>query len=265
MKQAKNTILLVGGKGKTGRRVAERLLARRLPVRLASRSSKPGFDWNDEASWEPALHGIDAAYVTYYPDLAFPGASDRMRRFAQQAVVSGVGQLVLLSGRGESEVLPAERAIAESGARYTILRCAFFAQNFSEGVLAPSGDEIAFPAGHVTEPFVDVEDIADVAVAALTSDEHDGRSYDLTGPELLSFADVAQALSLATKRPIRYNAISFEAYGEALAAHLPPDQVGFLITLFRHLLDGHNSHLSDDVARVLGRRPRDFASYARAV
>ena len=265
MKEAKNRTLLVGGMGKTGRRVAQRLTARGLPLRLASRSSNPGFDWHDEASWGPALRDVDAAYVTYQPDIAVPGASDQVRRFAQQAVASGVGQLVLLSGRGEPQVLPAERAIVESGARYTILRCAFFAQNFSEGVLAPHGDEIAFPAGKVTEPFVSVEDIADVAVAALTSDEHDGRTYDLTGPELLSFADVAQLLSLAAKRTIRYTPVSFEAYAEALAAQLPPEQVSFLVDLFRHVLDGHNSHLSDDVARVLGRRARDFASYARGV
>jgi len=265
MKQVKSRTLLVGGKGKTGRRLAERLAARGQPVRLASRSSNPGFDWHDETSWGPALRDVDAAYVTYQPDLAAPGASDQVHRFAQRAVASGVGQLVLLSGRGEPQVLPAERAIAESGARYTILRCAFFAENFSEGVLAPHGDEIAFPAGSVTEPFVSVEDIADVAVAALMSDEHDGRTYDLTGPELLSFADVAEALSRATNRSIRYSPVSFEAYAEVLAAQLPGEQVSFLIDLFRHVLDGHNSHLSDDVTRVLGRRPRDFASYARGI
>jgi uncharacterized protein YbjT (DUF2867 family) len=263
MKHATRTTLVVGGNGKTGRRVAERLRARGLPVRLGSRSQDPGFDWNDEATWAAALRGAQAAYVTYHPDIAMPGASDQIRHFATQAVTSGVEQLVLLAGRGEPQVLPAERAIAESGARHTILRCAFFAQNFSEGVLVPDGDEIAFPAGHVTEPFVDVEDIADVAVAALTSADHDGRTYDLTGPELLSFADVARALSAAMKRAIRYTPLSFEAYAEALAPHLPPDQAAFFVTLFRDLLDGHNSQLSGDVARILGRPARDFASYAR--
>lgn len=263
MKQAGKPTLLVGGNGKTGRRLAERLAARGLPVRLASRSTNPAFDWNDEGSWAQALQGVEAAYVTYQPDIALPGASDQVRRLATLAVASGVRKLVLISGRGEPEVLPAERAITESGAEYTILRCAFFAQNFSEGVLAPDGDEIAFPGGDVTEPFVSVEDIADVAALALTSHAHDGRIYDLTGPELLSFADVAQALSRATGRTIRYTPVSFEAYAEVLTAQLPPEQVTFLIALFRHVLDGHNSHLSDDVERVLGRKARDFASYAR--
>lgn len=254
--------LVVGGLGKTGRRVAERLRAKGVPVRLGSRSSAPAFDWNDEKTWPRALDGVRASYVTYHPDIALPGAAQQVQRFATAAVRSGVEQLVLLSGRGEPQVLPAERAIVESGARYTVLRCAFFAQNFSEGAFAPVGDEIVFPAVSATEPFVDADDIADVAVAALTSERHDGRTYDLTGPRLLSFADAARELSRALGRNIRYVPVSFEAYAEALAPYMPPDQVRFLIALFRDVLDGHNSHVSGDVERVLGRKARDFANYA---
>jgi uncharacterized protein YbjT (DUF2867 family) len=262
MNSSEKTTLVVGGMGKTGRRVAERLQAKSVPVRLGSRSSSPAFDWNDEHTWTAALDGVHAAYVTYHPDLAVPGAAEQVRRFSSQAVRSGVEQLVLLAGRGEPQVLPAERAVVESGARYTILRCAFFAQNFSEGAFAPVSDEILFPVVPTTEPFVDADDIADVAVAALTSQRHDGAIYDLTGPRLLSFEDVARALSRATGRSIRYVPVSFEAYAQALAPYLPPEQVAFFIGLFRELLDGHNAHLSEDVERVLGRKPRDFADYA---
>src|SRR6188768_2480807 len=208
MKSNQKSTLVVGGLGKTGRRVAERLRRAGVPVRLGSRSSAPAFDWNDEKTWPRALDGVRAAYVTYHPDLALPGAAHQVRRFAAEAVQSGVEQLVLLSGRGEPRVLPAERAIIESGARYTLLRCAFFAQNFSEGALTPVGDEIVFPAVSGTEPFVDADDIADVAVEALVSERHDGRSYDLTGPRLMSFADAAHELSRASGRPIRYVPVS---------------------------------------------------------
>ena len=259
--RAKKT-LIVGGLGKTGRRVAQRLHARSVPVRLGSRSTAPAFDWNDEATWAEALDGVRAAYVTYHPDLAVPGAAEQVRRFSNVAVRSGVEQLVLLTGRGEPRVLPAERAVIESGARYTILRCAFFAQNFSEGAFAPVSDEIVFPQVPATEPFVDVDDIADVAVEALTSRRHDGGIYDLTGPRLMSFEDVARDLSRATGRNIRYVPVTFEAYAEALAPYLPPEQVGFFIGLFRELFDGHNSHLSHDVERVLGRKARDFSNFA---
>jgi uncharacterized protein YbjT (DUF2867 family) len=263
MKNSEKTTLVVGGMGsKTGRRVAERLRGKGVPVRLGSRSSSPAFDWNDENTWAGALEGVRAAYVTYHPDLAVPGAADQVRRFSSRAVESGVEQLVLLAGRGEPQVLPAEQAVIESGARYTILNCAFFAQNFSEGALAPVGDEIVFPAVPTTEPFVDTDDIADVAVEALTSERHDGRIYDLTGPRLLSFEDVARELSKAAGRTIRYVPVSFEAYAEVLAPYLPREQVDFFIGLFQELLDGHNAYLSQDVERVLGRKPRDFADYA---
>src|SRR5262249_14643500 len=154
------TTLIVGGSGKTGRRVAERLRARGLPFRLASRSSASAFDWNEESTWASALDGMSAAYITYAPDLAVPGAADHVRRFAQRAVGAGVEKLVLLAGRGEPQVRPAEEAVRQSGADFTILEAAFFAQNFSEGLLAPADGEIAFPAGDVAEPFIDADDIA---------------------------------------------------------------------------------------------------------
>jgi len=263
MDTSNQTTLILGGSGKTGRRVAERLAARGLPVRIGSRSGQPPFDWDDERTWAPALAGIGSIYITYYPDLALPGAADHVGRLARRAVESGVRKLVLLSGRGEPQVHPAEQAVRESGALYTILECAFFCQNFSEGAMAPDGDEIVFPGGDVAEPFLDVDDIADAAVAALTDDAHAGVTYELTGPRLLTFAQAAAEIAAASGRPMRYVPVTFEQYAEALAPHMPADHVSFLIDLFRWLTDGHNASVTDGVERVLGRKPRDFHDYAR--
>ncbi len=175
---ANETFLVLGGTGKTGRRVADRLRDRGLAVRAVSRSTEPPFDWSDETTWMPVLDGdVRAAYLTFHPDLALPGAADAIRAFSTLAAAKGVRRLVLLSGRGEPETEPAERAVRESGAGWTIVRCAWFAQNFSEDFLLPpvmSGD-LAVPGGSVGEPFVDVGDVADVAVEALVSPAHEGQ------------------------------------------------------------------------------------------
>jgi uncharacterized protein YbjT (DUF2867 family) len=258
------TTLVLGGTGKTGRRVARRLERRGVPVRIGSRAGEPPFDWEDPRTWGPALRGAGAVYLTYQPDLAAPGAAEAIRRFAELAVASGVRRIVLLSGRGEDQVLPSERAVQESGARFTILRAAFFAQNFGEGLFLDDvrRGALAFPAGGVAEPFVDAEDVADVAVAALTEDGHAGTTYELTGPRLLTFAEAVAEISRATGQEIRYVPVSKQAYADALAPHLPAHEVAFLADLFEHLLDGHNAHLADGVERALGRRPRDFRDYA---
>jgi uncharacterized protein YbjT (DUF2867 family) len=262
MKTATST-LIVGGNGKTGRRVAERLRARGLPFRLASRSSAPAFDWNDESTWASSLTGTRAAYITYAPDLAVPWAAEHVRRFVQRAVGAGVEKLVLLSGRGEPQVHPAEEAVRQSGVTFTLIETAFFAQNFSEGVLAPADGEIVFPAGNVAEPFVDADDIADVAVAALTEETHAGKTYELTGPRLLTFDEAAREIAAASGRPMRYRPVSSEAYAAVLAPYMPAPEVSFLVELFAYLTDGHNAHLADGVQRALGRPPRDFRDFAR--
>jgi uncharacterized protein YbjT (DUF2867 family) len=162
-------MLVVGGTGKRGRRVAERLASRGIPTRSGSRSAQPPFDWADQATCGPALRRVRAAYVTYYPDLALPGAVGAIRSFVDLALAQGVRRLVLLSGRGEEEAQRAEEVLRTSGADWTILRASRFAQNFSEGYLldAMRSGEVALPAGDVGEPFVDADDIADAAVAAL--------------------------------------------------------------------------------------------------
>jgi uncharacterized protein YbjT (DUF2867 family) len=258
--------LVLGGTGKTGRRVAERLMARGVPTRIGSRSGRPPFDWEDRSTWAPVLEGVRAAYVTYYPDLAVPGSVEAVGSFAELAVHSGARRLVLLAGRGEPEAEAAEGAVRESGAELTVVRSAFFAQNFSEDYWRDfilSG-EVALPAGDVPEPFVDADDIADVAAAALTDDRHIGQTYELTGPRLLTFAEAVDEIGRATGREIHYVPISIEDFAAAAAAEgLPSDVVDLLTYVFSEVLDGRNAHVADGVQRALGREPRDFSDYAR--
>jgi uncharacterized protein YbjT (DUF2867 family) len=211
------------------------------------------------------LQGVEAVYLAYAPDLAAPGAAERIRDFSLQAVQSGVRRLVLLSGRGEPQAQVSEAGVRESGAELTVLRAAWFCQNFSEGHLHEPllQGELAFPAGDVQEPFVDAEDIADVAVAALTEEGHAGHTYELTGPRLLGFAQAVAEISEASGRPLRYVPITPAQYADALAPYLPAQEAAFLGELFGQVLDGHNAHLGDGVQRALGRPPRDFREYAR--
>jgi uncharacterized protein YbjT (DUF2867 family) len=235
------------------------------PVRIGSRTGDPRFDWADDTTWPPALRGVESAYISYYPDVSFPGAAERVGAFAKTAVTSGARRLVLLSGRGEPDAEPSEQAVRDSGAEWTILRSSWFAQNFSEHFLLEPVLEgvIALPAADIAEPFIDVTDVADVAVAALTRDGHAGKVYELTGPRLLTFAAVAAELARATGRDVRYVPITSAEYAEAAArAGVPREEIEPLTDLFIRVLDGHNAYLSDDVERVLGRRPRDFADYA---
>jgi uncharacterized protein YbjT (DUF2867 family) len=264
------TTLVVGGTGKTGRRVAERLAARGLPARVGSRSGEPPFDWEDETTWAPALRDVGSVYVSYYPDLAIPGAVEAVRSFAELAVQNGIRRLVLLSGRGEEEAQRAERALQEvgqqAGTEWTIVRCAWFSQNFDENYLLEPilGGEVVLPAGDVPEPFVDADDIADVAVAALTEEGHAGEIYELTGPRLLTFAEAINEISRAGGREIRFVPVSVEEYESELAEQdVPPEFLSFLTYLFGKVLDGRNAHLADGVQRALGREAKDFSDYAR--
>ena len=260
-------ILVLGGTGKTGRRIADRLTALGLPVRTGSRSAAPAFDWQDRSTWAAALDGVTAVYVSYYPDLAFPGAYDDVKAFTELAVRGGVRRLVLLSGRGEPEAQASERTVMESGAEWTIVRCSWFMQNFDEGFLAGQVTEgvIALPAADIPEPFVDVEDIVDVAVAAFTEEAHAGKLYELTGPRLLTFADVAHELAEATGRPITFARVTPDEYvAAAVAQGVPEEEAQGLTHLFTDILDGRNASLADGVQQALGRPARDFTAYARA-
>lgn len=254
--------LVIGGTGKTGRRVADRLTARHVPVRIGSRTAARPFVWEEPETWVAALDGIGAVYLTYYPDLGFPGAAEAVGAFAEFAVARGARRLVLLSGRGEEGAHASEDRMKASGADWTVVRANWFDQNFSESFfLEPVlAGELALPTGDAVEPFVDADDIADVVTAALTDDRHIGRTYELSGPRLLSFGDVAAELSKATGREITYTPVTLDDYRAELVRNgLPAD----FAELFGLILDGRNAHVTEDVREVLGREPRDFADFAR--
>jgi uncharacterized protein YbjT (DUF2867 family) len=260
--------LILGGTGKTGRRVAQSLKAKGNAVRIGSRSAYPPFDWDNENSWDACLESVTSAYLTYAPDLAMPGAPDAIQAFVDLAKRRGVRQLVLLSGRGEKEAQACERIVQDSGLDWTIVRASWFNQNFSEGAFIDMvlNGAITLPAGEQVEPFIDVDDIADVAVSALTEDRHNSQIYEVTGPRLMTIADVAADLSSATGREIVYADVPHDNFvSEVANSGAPKDVVWMLDYLFSTVLDGRNAHLTDGVQRALGRPPKDFAAYARDV
>jgi uncharacterized protein YbjT (DUF2867 family) len=260
--------LVTGGTGKTGRRVADRLRAQGRSVRVGSRRGTPAFDWDAPTTWPAALAGVSAVYVSFAPDLAVPGATETIRAFTRLAVESGVQRLVLLSGRGEEEAQACEGIVQEAGVAWTVVRASWFSQNFSEGAFLDMVNDgtITLPAGDVAEPFVDVDDIADVAAAALTQEGHEYEIYEVTGPRLMTFGDAARELSEATGRDIRFLSISQADFNRAIRASGAPGQYAWLLNyLFETVLDGRNAYLGDGVRRALGREPRDFSDFCREV
>ena len=258
-------VLVLGGTGKVGRRIVRRLTTRDVPVRIGARGATPAFDWTNPATWGDVLDGARAVFISYAPDLAAPGASQAVGALTRQAAAQGVQHVVLLSGRGEEEAEAAERLMQQAGVAWTIVRCSWFAQNFSEDFLLEpilAGD-VALPVDTVGEPFVDADDIADVATEALLDTRHAGQLYELTGPRLLTFGEAVQEIARAAHRPIRFTTIPPEDFTTALtAAGLTKDEVSLVGYLFTTVLDGRNSSLTDGVQRALGRAPRDFAVYA---
>jgi uncharacterized protein YbjT (DUF2867 family) len=257
-------ILVLGATGKTGRRVAERLVKRSIPVRPGSRGAEPAFDWDQPATWPAALNGVRAVYIADQPDLAVPGAVETVGAFARLAADSGASRLVLLAGRGEPEAEDAERAVQAAGVDTTIVRASWFAQNFSESFLLDSilAGDVALPVDGIGEPFIDADDIADVATAALVDDGHSGRVYDVTGPRLLTFPDAVAEIAQASGRQVRFTTITLEEFTAALlATGLPRDAVELVRYLFGEVLDGRNAHLGNGAQQALHRAPRDFTGY----
>ena len=266
MNNNQETILILGANGKTGGRIAQRLEAAGLPVRRGSRAAIPAFDWEDRSTWDAALDGVHAVYISYQPDLAVPGALETVQAFTDLAVRNGVRKLVLLSGRGEHEAEQAERVVQNSGVDWTILRASWFCQNFSEAhFLEPIlQGELALPVGNIAEPFIDVEDIAEIAVAALTQPEHSGQLYEMTGPRALTFAEAVTEIARATHRDIDFVAVPPDAYRNALEQEqLPAQLIDLVLYLFTTVLDGRNTAVTEGVQRALGRPARDFSDYVQ--
>jgi uncharacterized protein YbjT (DUF2867 family) len=244
------------------------LKAKGVPIRVGSRSALPSFDWNNPKTWDDCLKDVEAVYVNYAPDLAVPGATDTIQHFVERAKYYGVKRLVLLSGRGEAEAQACEQIVQESGLEWTIVRASWFNQNFSEGAFVDMvlSGQITLPAGNIAEPFVDVDDIANVAVVALMEPGHVGEVYEVSGPRLMTFSDIAVELSKATSREITYVQIAHEDFITGITESGAPQEVVWLLDyLFSTVLDGRNAYLTDGIQRALGRPPKDFVDYARDV
>lgn len=264
MKQS--PILIIGKNGKTGARVDQRLQALGYATRAVSRSTTPAFDWNKPATWHLAIAGTHVAYVTYQPDLAVPNAEATIKEFVRIAADAGLQHIVLLSGRGEAGAERAEQILIHSGMTWNVVRASWFAQNFSESFMLDGilTGELVLPAGDTVEPFIDVEDIADVAVAALTEAGHRNKLFEVSGPRALSFADCIDEISAAIGRPLKYTQVSIDAYiSELQEQGMPEDMQWLLRELFTVVFDGRNSKVVPGVEQALGRPPTDFSSYVK--
>lgn len=268
-------ILVLGATGTTGSRVATRLASLGLPVRPGSRRAAVPFDWDAPHTWPAALEGTSAVYACYHPDLAVPGAGDVIAALTAAAGAAGVERLVLLSGRGEPSAAACEQVAFATGAAeavaVTVVRCAFFLQNFSEKFMAAmvGSGVLGMPLAGMDpaaapEPFVDADDIADVVVAALTGQHHAGAVHEVTGPRSLGFDEVVAAISAATGREVRFRAETVPEWVARVGAlGVPEAAAHMLAALFREVLDGRNATATGTVAAVLGRPPRDVHSWAR--
>ncbi|MEL6834015.1 MAG: NmrA family NAD(P)-binding protein [Bacteroidota bacterium] len=263
----KDKILVIGGTGKTGRRVVNGLQELGHEVRLGSRSSQPAFDWEDPTTFAPALQGMDKAYIVYYPDLAVPGAKEAITTLTETALKEGLEKVVLLSGKGETEAEACEEIVAHSGLRYTLVRASWFNQNFSESFLLEPllAGHVALPMAEAKIPFVDVNDIAEVVVQALTDDQYDRQTLEVTGPRKITFKEVVEIVAEETGRDISFQPISLEDYKVVMKnAGLPDDYVWLLTYLFSEVLGNDaNQVVSKDVDKVLGRPAIDFREFAR--
>lgn len=259
--------LIIGGTGKTGRKVAESLSRLNQKVRIGSRNAKIPFDWQHTETWPAVFDGIDKIYITFQPDLAVPGALDAIETLVKQARVSGVKKLVLLSGKGEREAELCEQVVIHSGLDHTIVRASWFNQNFSESFFLDPilAGHVALPNGEAKVPYVDTSDIADVAVEALLHNEHNGKIYELTGTKLLTFQDVTTEIAKVTGRDIAYTPITLPAYTEMLEQHgVPSDYIWLIDYLFSEVLgDPRISEISHDIEKVLKRKPKDFSDYVK--
>lgn len=263
----KKNILVIGGTGKTGRKVVQNLQALQHHVRVGSRKATPAFDWENQDTWPTALEGIDAMYVTFQPDLAVPGAYDSITALVDLAQQSGIKKMVLLSGKGEKEAERCEQIVIQSDIDHTIIRANWFNQNFSESFLLEPilAGHVALPQAEAKVPYVDTGDIAAVATEVLLNDQHNGQIYELTGPTALTFEEVVHEIATATGRSIQFTPISMDAYTQMLKEiELPADYIWLLNYLFTEVLPAaENNKITTDIEKVLGRKPKSFSTFVR--
>lgn len=258
--------LIIGSSGKTGSRILSKLNQAGYPVRLGSRKAEPTFDWEKPEGWEDVLQGINQVYISFQPDLAVPSSLEAIKTLVQVCRSNQVKRLVLLSGRGEPEARACEQIVQNSGLEWTILRSSWFLQNFSEGMFLEQILEgrVLFPKVAAKEPFVDLDDLCELAFASLVTDKHKNKLYELTGPELFSFKDVFETIAEVTNQPISFEELPLDDYLVTLKSFGLPEDVLWLISyLFRTVLDGRNESVVNDLELALGRKPKDFQTYAK--
>ncbi len=263
----KSNILVIGGTGKTGRKVVQKLQTLDQYVRIGSRNQKPDFDWQNQNTWPEALEGMEKMYVTFQPDLAVPGALDAIEALTKLAIQSGIKKIVLLSGKGEREAELCEQVVINSGLDYTIIRASWFNQNFSESFFLDPilAGHVALPQAEAKVPYVDTDDIADVAVEVLMNEQHNDQIYELTGPRTLTFPEVIDEIAKATGRQIIFTPISLSAYTKMLQDfQVPSDYIWLINYLFTEVLVAEgNNIVTNDIERVLGRKAKDFSKYVQ--
>jgi uncharacterized protein YbjT (DUF2867 family) len=258
-------ILVLGATGTVGRRLTRALTGAGHPVRAASRSASPRFDWTDPLTWKPVLDGVTRLYLLA-PD-GVPVAPE----FVAAAVAGGVDRIVLQSSAGietmgDERLMAAEATVRDSGVRWTILRPDWFNQNFDEGFFldAVRGGEVAVPVGEARFAFVDAGDIAAVAVAALTGDGHAGQSYEVTGPRALTFAEALDAIARAAGRPVTFDGTA-EGYLSAQESFgRTREEVAGEVAAFTALARAGDASPTDVVPRTTGRPATTFEQYATA-
>jgi uncharacterized protein YbjT (DUF2867 family) len=279
------TVLVTGPSGKVGRRLIPLLARKGLTVRAASRSpvgARAGiepvrFDWTDPSTFEAARKGVEAIYLVPGP-VPQPEHADYMRLLLDGAARAGVKRVVLLSVFGLDQAPPddplrrIELAVESSGVPYTLLRPGAFMQNFSEGLrwnepfaeVIRERDEIVNPGGAGVVSYVSSEDIAAVAAVALTENGHEGKGYALLGPEPLTLMQVAEHISWAAGRPIRYVEIDHAPMRDKLLAMgTPPEIAEHNSRLYSFAFtSGVFGVLNDDILNVTGQPPQSFGEFA---
>lgn len=260
-------ILVIGGTGKTGNRVAQQLTAQGHNVRIVGRKTNPVFDWERSETYANALQNMDRAYIVYYPDLAVPGAKDAISKLTSEALKAGLDKVVLLSGKGETEAEACEQIVANSGLNYTLVRASWFNQNFSEGAFLNFvlNGVVALPMPDAEIPFVDADDIAEVVSKVLLDDSYNGKIITVTGPEKKTFKELVVIMANEMDRELQYVPITIDEFKDGMRnAGLPDSYVWLFGYLFKEVLGNpDNQEVTNDVEQVLGRKATSFETYAQ--
>lgn len=264
-------ILVIGGGGKNGRRVVEKIKNKGGSIFSTTRIKEKAdehtrfFDWNHPATYYPALENIDKVYIVH-PDTSMPQAYDQISELIEAMTKQKVSKAVLLSGRGQESVEKCEKVLMDSSLQWVIIRSAWFNQNFSEGhfLHGIKSGEVTFLAGTVKEPFVDLEDLSDAVVEVLLHEKYNKKIYEVTGEELLTFEEAVKRIGLAIGRQIKYNAVDKNKYFEGLInAGLNTHVAQHLVWTFDEILDGRNQNTGDGIQKILGRKPKSFLEYVQ--